>query len=133
MYSKGRKVLGLRKKTEKDLDLNGLKNLLIETLDMQKAEDIHSIDLKGTGFPADYMIIASGRSARQVVGLAEKILDKLSSFDIKEVKKEGMSAGDWVILDTGDIILHLFRPEVRLFYNIEKMWETDTTPLSTIA
>ncbi|MGB1077194.1 MAG: ribosome silencing factor [Bdellovibrionales bacterium] len=123
----------MRKKTEKDLNLNDLKDLLVDTLDAQKAEDIHSIDLKGTGFPADYMIIASGRSARQVVGLAENIIDKLASLDIKEVKKEGMSAGDWVILDTGDIILHLFRPEVRLFYNIEKMWETDTPPLSTIA
>ena len=100
---------------------------------MQKAEDIHSIDLKGTGFPADYMIIASGTSSRQVVGLADKILEKLSSFQIKEVKKEGMSSGDWVILDTGDIIIHLFRPEVRLFYNIEKMWDSEQESLTTIA
>ena len=123
----------MRKNLEQDLDVNGLKDLLIQTLDMQKAEDIHSIDLKGTGFPADYMIIASGRSARQVIGLAEKILEKLASLDIKEVKKEGMAAGDWVILDTGDVIIHLFRPEVRLFYNIEKMWDSDSEKISTIA
>ena len=79
------------------------------------------------------MIIASGRSARQVIGLADNVLERLSSIDIKEVKKEGMSSGDWVILDTGDIILHLFRPEVRVFYNIEKMWESDIAPVTTSA
>ncbi len=116
-----------------DPTIEDLKNTLIETLDMHKAEDIQSINLKGTGFPADYMIIASGRSGRQVIGLAENILDKLSSLDIKEVKKEGFSTGDWVILDTGDIILHLFKPEVRVFYDIEKMWNAAPMPLTTQA
>lgn len=105
----------------------------METLDANKAEDIHNIDLKGTGFPADHMIIASGRSDRQVIGLANNILNKLASLDIKEVKKEGLSSGDWVILDTGDIIIHLFRPEVRVFYNIEKMWDTDIATVTTSA
>ena len=114
-------------------DIAELKKELLDVLDMQKAEDVHSIDLHGTGFPADHMIIASGQSGRHVVGLANKILDKLSSLDIKDVKKEGLSAGDWVILDTGDIIVHLFRPEVRLFYNIEKMWDGEQSTLTTIA
>lgn len=119
--------------TQKDLTMEALKDILVDTLDMSKAEDIHSIDLKGTGFPADYMIVASGTSARQVVGLAHKVIEKLASLNIRKVKKEGISAGDWVVLDTGDIIIHLFKPEVRVFYNIEKMWDTDTEPLTTIA
>jgi len=133
LFSKERTIKGLSKNITKDLQGHALKEFLVETLDLQKAEDIHSIDLKGTGFPADYMIIASGRSARQVIGLADNVLERLSSIDIKEVKKEGMSSGDWVILDTGDIILHLFRPEVRVFYNIEKMWESDIAPVTTSA
>ncbi|MBL4590220.1 MAG: ribosome silencing factor [Alphaproteobacteria bacterium] len=115
--------------------MEALKDILVDTLDMSKAVDIHSIDLKGTGFPADYMIVASGTSGRQVVGLAHKVIEKLASLDIRKVKKEGISAGDWVVLDIGDIIIHLFKPEVRVFYNIEKMWETEpeTEPLTTIA
>ena len=130
---KEREKLDLTKDNTKSLDIKGLKDLLIETLDMNKAQDIHCIDLKGTGFPADYMIIASGNSDRQVAGLANNVLNKLASIDIREVKKEGLSAGDWVILDTGDIIIHLFRPEVRVFYNIEKMWDADISPVITSA
>ncbi len=119
------------KNIEKDFNIEDIKNILVETLDAQKAEDIHDISLKDTSFPADYMIIASGASSKQVTGIAQKVIDKLATLGIKEIKKEGMGSGDWVILDTGDIILHLFRPEVRLFYNIEKMWDTDISSVST--
>ncbi|MGE4314339.1 MAG: ribosome silencing factor [Pseudobdellovibrionaceae bacterium] len=99
-----------------------LKDLLVDILDTHKAEDIEVIDLNENAYLADYMIVATGRSSRQVVGLAEKIIERLAFYDIKDIRKEGMSTGDWVVLDTGDVMIHLFKPEVRSFYNIEKMW-----------
>lgn len=78
------------------------------------------------------MIVATGRSSRQVQGLADKLVDKLTEFGLKGVRTEGQRFGDWVVVDAGDIIVHLFRPEVREFYNIEKMWRSgalfDTVP-----
>lgn len=69
------------------------------------------------------MIIASGRSSRQVIALAQNLKDRLNTYGLKNIKIEGETMGDWVILDTGDVIVHLFRPEVREFYNIEQMWK----------
>lgn len=99
-----------------------LKDLLVDILDAHKAEDIEVLDLNENAYLADYMIVASGRSSRQVVALAEKIIERLAFYDIKDIRKEGMNTGDWVVLDTGDVMIHLFKPEVRSFYNIEKMW-----------
>jgi ribosome-associated protein len=101
-----------------------LKTLIEQALDDNKAEDIETIDLSGLSPLADYMIIANGRSSRQVVGLAGKIKEKLAEYGIK-AKTEGTAQGDWVIVDCLDIIVHLFRPEVREFYAIEKMWKMD--------
>ena len=98
------------------------KELVIQTLDSDKAEDIEAIDLSNQSSIADYMIVASGRSTRQVVALAEKLKIRLNLEGIRDIKLEGVSQGDWVILDAGDIIVHLFRPEVREYYGIEKMW-----------
>ena len=84
--------------------------------------DIETIDLKDQSALADYMIVASGTSSRQVIALADKLRDRLSGYGYKDIRVEGQNDGNWVIVDAGDIIIHLFRPEVRDFYQIEKMW-----------
>ncbi|HZK92501.1 MAG TPA: nicotinate-nucleotide adenylyltransferase [Stellaceae bacterium] len=93
---------------------------IVKSLEDGKAEDIVTIDLGGKTEIADYMVIASGRSARQVVALTEHLLDELPKKWRSAV--EGKSQGDWVLIDAGDVIVHLFRPETRLYYNLEKMW-----------
>ena len=92
------------------------------SLDDDKAENIVSIDLRGKSNIADYMVIASGRSSRQLAAMAQHLDEKLHKLGIKDVAVEGKTQGDWVLLDGGDIVVHLFRPEVREFYNLEKMW-----------
>ena len=99
-----------------------MKTLIEESLDSDKGFDIITIDLQGQNAMADYMVIASGTSSRHVHGLANKVKDKLSANGVKGVRTEGISQSDWVVLDAGDVIIHLFRPEVREFYNMEKMW-----------
>lgn len=76
---------------------------------------------------ADYIIVASGTSSTQIIRMAEKLKDRLNARGIKNIRMEGASQGDWVVLDMGDIVIHLFRPEVREFYNIEKMWSMPPT------
>ncbi len=98
-------------------------------MDNEKAQDIEIIDFKGQSSIADYMVIASGTSSRQVVSLSEKLKEILHKVGIEEVRIEGAEYGDWVVVDALDVIVHLFRPEVREFYSIEKMWaEYVTTP-----
>ncbi|NVO24455.1 ribosome silencing factor [Donghicola sp. C2-DW-16] len=95
---------------------------ILTSLDDDKAEDVVQIDLRGISSIGDYMVIASGRSSRQVVSIAEKLVDRLKeTFGIYS-KIEGKEGGDWVLIDTGDVIVHVFRPEVREFYQLEKMW-----------
>jgi len=97
---------------------------VLKSLDEDKAEDVVQIDLRGKSEMGDFMVIASGRSSRQVSSIAEKLTDKLKqTFGILS-KVEGKSTGDWVLIDTGDVIVHVFRPEVREFYQLEKMWVT---------
>ncbi len=90
-----------------------------------KAEDITVIDLVGKTSLADAMIIASGRVNRHVASIADSLVEALKASGLKTPKVEGMPACDWVLIDTGDIIVHVFRPEVRQFYNLEKMWGAD--------
>ena len=99
-----------------------LKDLIVQSLDDDKAVDIEVIDLNGQSALADYIVVASGTSSRQTVRLAEKLQERLAARGCRTLRAEGMAQGDWVILDTGDVIVHLFRPEVRAFYNIEEMW-----------
>ena len=103
-------------------DPDNLKQLIAQSLDADKAEDIKVIDLRGQTAIADYMIVASGRSSRQVAALAEKLQQRLKAAGTRDVRVEGKATSDWVIVDAGDVIVHLFRPEVRDFYNIERMW-----------
>lgn len=99
-----------------------IRSLIERTLDADKAFDIETIDLCGISPLSDYMMIASGSSSRQVVSMAEKLRDRLAAIGVRDVRIEGAKGGDWVIVDAGDVIVHLFRPEVRAFYNLEKMW-----------
>lgn len=118
-------------------DPSALKDLIVQSLDGDKALDIEVIDLSGQSALADYMVIASGTSSRQITAMAEKLGERLSARGHKHFRTEGMGEGNWVVCDTGDIIVHLFRPEVRAFYNIEEMWrmvpgthvKPGTTPL----
>ena len=97
-------------------------DLVISSLEDSKGEDIVSIDLNGKSALADHMVIVSGRSNRHVNAVAEHLLRDLKEGGVNQAKVEGLQNGDWVLIDTGDIIIHIFRPEVRTFYNIEKMW-----------
>lgn len=102
-----------------------LLQLIEKILDDGKAEDVRVMDLKGRSSFADTMVIATGRSGRQVGALAEHIREGLKNAGHGRVPVEGLSVGDWVLIDAGDVIVHLFRPEVRSFYNLEKMWGED--------
>jgi len=95
---------------------------VLASLDDDKAEDVVQIDLRGKSEMGDWMVIASGRSTRQVGAMAEKLADRIKSEFGLASKREGKETGDWVLIDTGDVIVHIFRPEVREFYQLEKMW-----------
>lgn len=105
-----------------DKSAESLKNFVEQSLDADKAEDICVIKMDDQSALADYMIVASGTSSRHVLAMASKIKDRLAAGGYKNIRLEGAEQGDWVILDLGDVLIHLFRPEVRMFYNIEKMW-----------
>ena len=106
----------------KNIPSMSMLDLVLNSLQDDKAEDIVTIELQGKSQIADYMVVASGRSTRQVSAIAEKLSDRLKQNMGVIARMEGKAAGDWVLLDTGDIIVHVFRPEVREFYQLEKMW-----------
>ena len=95
---------------------------ILTSLEEDKAEDIVQVDLRGKSSIGDYMVICSGRSSRQVAAISEKLVERLKAEFGRGAKVEGKDAGDWVLIDTGDVIVHVFRPEVREFYQLEKMW-----------
>nr|WP_244640506.1 ribosome silencing factor [Aureimonas glaciei] len=97
-------------------------DVVISSLEDSKGEDILTIDLHGKSALADYLVIVSGRSNRHVSAVAEHVLSDLKEGGHGSCKVEGLQNGDWVLIDAGDIIVHIFRPEVRAFYNLEKMW-----------
>ncbi|WP_422785264.1 ribosome silencing factor [Qipengyuania benthica] len=105
-----------------------LLDLVLQQLDDDQAQEVVTIDLEGKSSIADHMVIASGRSTRQVAAIAQKLAEKIKQAGFGPVKLEGLPAGDWVLLDAGDIIVHLFRPEVRSFYNLERMWAFGDAP-----
>ncbi|WP_019222142.1 ribosome silencing factor [Bartonella rattaustraliani] len=98
--------------------------IILKSLEDTKAEDIVTIDIQGKSSLADYMVIASGHSQRHVCAIADHLLYTLKDSGCGKASVEGLAVGDWVLIDKGDIIVHLFRPEIRLFYNLEKMWLT---------
>ncbi len=95
---------------------------VLASLDDDKAEEVVKIDLRGRSDVADYMVICSGRSSRQVASISEKLVDRLKQDFQIIAKMEGKDTGDWVLIDASDVIIHVFRPEVREFYQLEKMW-----------
>jgi len=97
-------------------------HFVLASLDDDKAEDVVQIDLRGRSDVADYMVVCSGRSSRQVASISEKLADRLKLELKMSARMEGKEAGDWVLIDAGDVIVHVFRPEVRDFYQLEKMW-----------
>jgi ribosome-associated protein len=103
-----------------------LEELILARLDDDKAQDVIFIDLKGKSAVADGLIVASGRSHRHVGAMADHLLRTLKDEGYGRARVEGMPHCDWVLIDTGDVIIHLFRPEVRSFYNIEKIWSVDS-------
>ncbi|MBG1233538.1 ribosome silencing factor [Aestuariivirga litoralis] len=99
--------------------------LILSALDDAKAENTVAINLEGRSAMADGMVVTTGRVDRHVNAIAEQLLGKLRNAGKHNIRVEGKDAGDWVLVDTGDIIVHIFRPEVRAFYNLEKLWSAD--------
>ena len=119
-------VLEIKIKEQNNKKLN-LLNVVISSLEEVKAQDIVKIDLVGKTSMADFMLIASGTSSRQIRAIAENTVTEIKKSSNVNVNIEGLNQSDWVLIDAGDIIIHLFRPEVREFYNLEKMWQVDST------
>lgn len=118
MEREGRKIAN----THRTIHVNKLKHVIEELLDSEKASDIASIDLANKSSLADYMIVATGLSQKHISALAERIKDKLETMGFRNVPVEGKDASDWIVVDAGNIIVHLFRQEARNMYNLEKMW-----------
>jgi len=99
--------------------------LVLQSLDDDQAQDIVSIPLEGKTAIADHMVIASGRSTRQVAAMAQKLAERIKHGGFGHARIEGLPAADWVLIDAGDVVVHLFRPEIRAHYALEKMWSAD--------
>lgn len=108
--------------------VDALHALILQSLDDDQAVETVSIPLAGKSTIADHMVIASGRSTRQVASMAEKLSRKIKTEMGRSTRVEGLPTADWVLIDAGDIIVHLFRPEVRSFYNLERMWAFGDAP-----
>lgn len=105
-----------------------MKDLVVNSLEDDKAQAITVIDLAGKSTLADYMVIASGTSARHLSAISDHLVERLKAADAPKAVVDGKDQGDWVLIDAGDVIVHLFRPEVRAFYNLEKLWSAGSAP-----
>ena len=112
-------------------DSEALLALVLKSLDDDQAQEITTIPLKGKTSIADHMVIASGRSSRHVAAMAQKLVERIKQAGHGAPRIEGLPAADWVLVDAGDVIIHLFRPEVRSFYNLERMWAFGDAPAGT--
>lgn len=113
-------------------EVDALHRLIMASLDDDQAEDVITIPLAGKSTIADHMVIASGRSTRQVASMATKLAEKIKAEFKRSVRIEGLQTADWVLIDANDVIVHLFRPEVRTFYNLERMWQFGDTVSSSL-
>jgi len=107
--------------------------MVLESLDDDQAQDVVTIPLEGKSSIADYMVVASGRSTRQVTAIAQKLAERIKHAGFGSPRIEGLPAADWVLVDAGEVIVHLFRPEVRSFYNLERMWAFGDAPAAGAA
>lgn len=114
--------------TETPREADALHQLVLTSLDDDQAVETVSIPLAGKSSIADYMVVASGKSTRQVASMANKLAEKIKAEFGRNPRIEGLPTADWVLIDAGDVIVHLFRPEVRTFYNLERMWAFGDTP-----
>jgi len=110
-----------------------LHEIVLKSLDDDQAVETVSIPLAGKSTIADHMVIASGRSTRQVASMATKLAEKIKQETGRTPRMEGLPTADWVLIDAGDVIVHLFRPEVRSFYNLERMWAFGEAPVAAAA
>lgn len=108
--------------------VEALHALVLSSLDDDQAVEVVSIPLAGKSSIADYMVVASGKSTRQVASMAQKLAEKIKGEFRRTARVEGLPNADWVLIDAGDVIVHLFRPEVRSFYNLERMWSFGDAP-----
>jgi ribosome-associated protein len=115
-----------------DMSAAALHALVMAQLDDDQAQEIVSIPLEGKSSIADHMVIASGRSTRQVASMAQKLAEKIKHAGFGHARIEGLPAADWVLIDAGDVVIHLFRPEVRSFYNLERMWSFEGSETSML-
>jgi ribosome-associated protein len=117
-----------------DEKVEALHTLVLRSLDDDQAQDVVTIPLTGKSNIADHMVIASGRSTRQVASMAQKLTERIKQDLGRNVRVEGLPVADWVLIDAEDVIVHIFRPEVRTFYNLERMWAfEETAPPATAA
>lgn len=123
-----RKSSSIAPSAAKASDTADLLKDIVNWLDEAKAEEVVSIPLEGKSALGDFMVVASGRNDRHVGAIAEQLREKLKARGEARVRVEGLNTCDWVLIDTGDIIVHVFRPEVREFYNLEKMWQAEIPP-----
>ncbi|KQV73376.1 ribosome silencing factor [Rhizobium sp. Root1220] len=123
LHAKGKTLAVVPKSAERgdDAAARALHAVLV-SLEDSKAEDIVTIDIAGKSALGDFMVVVSGRSSRHVMAISDHLLTDLKDEGYGSARVEGQDAGDWILIDTGDIIVHVFRPEIREFYNIEKMW-----------
>ncbi len=105
-----------------EMGADALHQLVLSQLDDDQAQEVVTIPLEGKSSIADHMVIASGRSTRQVASMAQKLAEVIKKAGFGHARVEGLPAADWVLIDAGDVVVHLFRPEVRTFYNLERMW-----------
>lgn len=123
VHTKGRAHVAVPKSPERGADAAARAlELVLASLEDSKAEDIVSIDIAGKSALGDYMVVVSGRSNRHVTAISEHLISDMKDEGLGSARVEGLETGDWVLIDTGDIIVHVFRPEIREFYNIERMW-----------
>ena len=109
------------------LDADALHRLILQSLDDDQAQDVVSIPLEGKSSIADHMVVASGRSSRQVAAIAQKLAERIKHGG-RTARIEGLPSADWVLIDAEDVVVHIFRPEVRSFYNLERMWSFGDEP-----
>ncbi|NLS19030.1 ribosome silencing factor [Rhizobium sp. P40RR-XXII] len=123
VHAKGRTPVVIPKSSERGADAAARAlQAVLASLEDSKAENIVTIDIAGKSALGDHMVVVSGRSNRHVVAIADHLMTDLKGEGFGNARVEGLDGGDWVLIDTGDIIVHVFRPEIREFYNIEKMW-----------
>ncbi len=128
--AQGSQPIGTMPTDKPQAEPGSLHALVLHQLDEDQAQDLISIPLEGKSSIADHMIIASGRSTRQVAAMAQKLAERIKREHRVNARIEGLPAADWVLIDAGDVVVHLFRPEVRSFYNLERMWGFGDTPVT---